>query len=74
MTITDSRNIQDSLHFIMQLRIKSQAQQISRGEATTNQCNPKDLPKLAKEQLRDAFTIVDDSQSTVKLKFRAGMA
>ena len=74
MTISDSRNIQDALHFIMQLRIKSQARQISRGETTTNQCNPKDLPKLAKEQLRDAFTIVDDSQTAIRLKFRAGLS
>jgi CBS domain-containing protein len=72
LTINDSRNLQDALHFIMQLRIKSQAKQVTRGEKTTNLCNPKDLPKLAKEQLRDAFTIVDDAQTAVRLKFRAG--
>ncbi len=74
LTINDSRNLQDALHFIMQLRIKSQAKQVSRGEKTTNLCSPKDLPKLAKEQLRDAFTIVDDAQTAVRLKFRAGFA
>ncbi len=73
LTINDSRNLQDALHFIMQLRIKSQAKQVTRGQKTTNKCNPKDLPKLAKEQLRDAFTIVDDAQSAVRLKFRAGL-
>ena len=72
LTINDSRNLQDALHFIMQLRIKSQAKQVTRGEKTTNMCNPNDLPKLAKEQLRDAFTIVDDAQTAVRLKFRAG--
>jgi CBS domain-containing protein len=73
MTINDSRNLQDALHFIMQLRINSQAKQVTRGEKTSNQCNPNDLPKLAKEQLRDAFTIVDDAQTAVRLKFRAGL-
>ena len=32
-----------------------------------------DLPKLAREQLRDAFTIVHNAQAAVRLKFRAGM-
>jgi CBS domain-containing protein len=74
LTINDSRNIQDALHFIMRLRLKSQARQITRGEKLTNQCNPKDLPTLAKKQLRDAFTIVDISQSAIRLKFRAGLS
>lgn len=73
LTINDSRNMQDALHFIMQLRIRSQARQIVRGEKTSNHCTPKDLPKLAKEQLRDAFTILDTAQDAVRLKFRAGM-
>ncbi len=73
LTINDSRNLQDALHFIMQLRINAQARQIQRDEKTSNHCNPKDLPKLAKEQLRDAFTIVDQAQNTVRLKYRAGL-
>ena len=74
LTINDSRNLQDALHFIMRLRINSQARQITRGEQITNQCNPKDLPKMAKKQLRDAFTIVDNAQTAIRLKFRAGLS
>lgn len=74
LTINDSRNLQDALHFIMQLRIRYQAGQISHGMKTSNHCNPRDLPRLARKQLRDAFKIVDDAQTAVRLKFRAGMS
>ena len=73
MTIVDSRNLVDALHFIQQLRIKHQCDQIIRGEKVSNFINPKDLPKMAKEQLRDAFTIIDDAQSAIRQTYRAGM-
>jgi CBS domain-containing protein len=73
MTIVDSRNLADALHFIQQLRIRHQCEQITRGEKVSNHLNPKDLPKMAKEQLRDAFTIIDDAQSAVRQSYRAGM-
>ncbi|MEH6634623.1 MAG: DUF294 nucleotidyltransferase-like domain-containing protein [Halioglobus sp.] len=73
MTIVDSRNLADALHFIQHQRIKHQCNQILRGEKVTNFLNPKDLPKMAKEQLRDAFTIIDDAQSAVRQTYRAGM-
>jgi len=73
MTITDSRNLADALHFIQRQRIEFQAEQISRGEEVSNHLNPGSLSKMAKEQLRDAFTIIDDSQSAVKNAYRQGM-
>ena len=73
MTIVDSRNLLDALHFIQQQRIKQQCGQIVRGEKISNFINPKDLPKMAKEQLRDAFTIIDDAQSAIRQTYRAGM-
>jgi CBS domain-containing protein len=73
MTIVDSRNRLDALHFIQQQRIKQQCGQIVRGEKISNFINPKDLPKMAKEQLRDAFTIIDDAQSAIRQTYRAGM-
>jgi len=73
MSITDSRNLADALHFIQRQRIEYQAQQISRGEAVSNFLKPRSLSKMAKEQLRDAFTIIDESQSAVKQAFRQGM-
>jgi CBS domain-containing protein len=73
ITITNSRNLADALHFIQQLRIKHQCEQVTRGEKISNFLNPRDLPRLAKEQLRDAFTIIDEAQSSIRQTYRAGM-
>ena len=73
MTIATSRNLADAMHFIQQMRIKHQCEQITSGEKVSNNLNPRDLPKMAKEQLRDAFTIIDEAQSAVRHTYRAGM-
>ncbi|QFU75229.1 cyclic nucleotide-binding/CBS domain-containing protein [Halioglobus maricola] len=73
MTIATSRNLADALHFVQQMRIKHQCEQILRGEKVSNFLNPRDLPKMAKEQLRDAFTIIDEAQSSIRQTYRAGM-
>jgi CBS domain-containing protein len=74
LTITNSRNLADALHFIQQLRIRHQCEQVMRGESVSNFLNPRDLPKMAREQLRDAFTIIDEAQSAIRQTYRAGMA
>jgi CBS domain-containing protein len=74
LTITNSRNLADALHFIQQLRISHQCQQVMRGESVSNFLNPRDLPKMAREQLRDAFTIIDEAQSAIRQTYRPGMA
>lgn len=73
MTITDSRNLTDALHFIQRQRLAHQSQQILQGEKVSNFLKPRDLPKLAKEQLRDAFTIIDEAQAAIKLAYRQGL-
>tara|TARA_R110002110_G_scaffold406421_1_gene626471 strand:- start:304169 stop:306109 length:1941 start_codon:yes stop_codon:yes gene_type:complete len=73
LTIVDSRNLADALHFIQHQRIQHQCQQIVSGEPVTNFINPKDLPKMAREQLRDAFTIIDEAQAAVRQTYRAGL-
>ncbi|MEE4192985.1 MAG: DUF294 nucleotidyltransferase-like domain-containing protein [Halieaceae bacterium] len=73
MAIGDSRNLADALRFMQQLRIRHQAAQVSRGETPDNFLKPNDLPKLAREQLRDAFKILDDSQAALRQKYRAGL-
>jgi CBS domain-containing protein len=74
LTIVDSRNLADALNYIQQRRIKNQCEQIARGEKPGNFLNPRDLPKMAKEQLRDAFTIIDEAQSAVRQRYRAGLS
>ena len=68
-----ARNLADALHFIQQQRIKHQCEQILKGEKVSNFLNPRDLPKMAKEQLRDAFTIIDEAQTGVRHTYRAGL-
>lgn len=73
MAMGDSRNLADALHFLQQQRIVHQAAQVARGEAPDNFLNPSDLPKLAREQLRDAFKILDDAQAALRQTYRAGL-
>ncbi len=73
MTIIDSRNLCDALTFIQQVRVQHQSEQVLAGEAPDNFVNPKILPRLAREQLRDAFTIIDEAQSSVRSTYRAGL-
>lgn len=73
MSLVNSRNLQDALHCIQQQRLNHQCELILAGEPSSNYINPKDLPKLAKEQLRDAFTIIDEAQTALRLQFRGGL-
>ena len=73
LTRTDSRNLSDALAFMMQVRVNHHARQINAGEKPDNFCNPNQLAKLAREQLRDAFTLISDSQQAVKQRYRQGM-
>jgi CBS domain-containing protein len=73
LAASDSRKLQKALHFIMHLRIQNQARQISLGERTSNYCNPADLSRQTREQLRDVFTVINDAQGAVRRTFRAGM-
>ena len=69
----DSRNLQDALRFLMQLRLQLQAQQIRDGKPLSNYCNPHELPTLGREQLRDAFRLVHDAQRAVRQRYRQGL-
>lgn len=73
MTMGDSRNLADALHCIQQHRLQHQCQQIMAGETPDNFLKPHELPTLAREQLRDAFTLIDESQAAVRQTYRAGM-
>lgn len=74
LRINDSRNLSDALHYIQRLRLNHQVELTEAGEKVTNYLNPRALPKLAKEQLRDAFTVIDEAQTAIRLKYRAGMS
>jgi CBS domain-containing protein len=73
LTIVDSRNIQDALQVLMQLRLVHQAEEIVKGQSPSNYVNPASLSKIVAKQLKDAFGIVKDAQQGVKLKYRPGL-
>lgn len=73
MTIVDSRNIQDALQLLMQLRLSHQAQDIVNGKTPNNYINPASLSKIVAKQLKDTFGIVKDAQQGIKLKYRPGL-
>ncbi|HCM04918.1 MAG TPA: nucleotidyltransferase [Oceanospirillales bacterium] len=73
LTIVDSRNIQDALQVLMQLRLVHQAEEIVKGQKPSNYVNPVSLSKIVAKQLKDAFGIVKDAQQGVKLKYRPGL-
>ena len=73
LTIADGRNLLDAFDYIQQLRVQNQSRQIARGETASNYSNPKDLPDLARKHLRDAFTVVHDSQEALRLNYRQGL-
>lgn len=74
MTIEDSRNMQDALRVIMQLRTQHQATQITQGHKPSNYIDPNNLSKIMRKQIKDAFSVVMDAQQAVKLNYRQGMA
>lgn len=73
LSIGDSRNLADALHCIQQQRLQQQCQRVLRGEKPDNFLDPRGLPTLAREQLRDAFTVIDEAQAALRLNYRAGL-
>lgn len=72
MALKDSRNLQDALNFIMQIRLENQCQQIREAKTPDNFINPKQLGSLARRQLRDAFALINDAQDALALDFSGG--
>lgn len=69
----DARNLADALHCLQRLRLQNHVDQQIRNEALSNFIRPRSLSKMAREQLRDAFSIIHDAQSALRLNFRQGM-
>jgi CBS domain-containing protein len=73
LALADARNLSDALHCIQRVRIEHQCDRVMRGEDVDNFIDPGRLPRLDREQLRDAFTIIDEAQSGLRQTFRAGL-
>ena len=65
-----SRNLLDALKFISNLRIRHQADQISRGVAADNFLPPDSLSSLERKYLKDAFEAIKDAQEVLHNRYR----
>jgi CBS domain-containing protein len=73
LAIADGRNLQDAFDYLMQLRVGEQVKQLTHGEKVSNHYNPNNLPELGRKHLRDAFTVIHDSQEALRLNYRRGL-
>lgn len=73
MALADSRNLEDALTLITQIRLDAQVQQLLAGETPSNYLDPKSLGKLQRGYLKDAFTVVNDAQTAARMRYRPGL-
>jgi CBS domain-containing protein len=64
-----SANLLDAFEFISNLRLEHQAEQIRNGDAPDNFMSPKQLSKLEREHLKDAFKVVQTMQATLEMRY-----
>lgn len=65
----DALNLADAHEFIAHMRLANQGVQYRQGQEITNYLKPQQLSSLVRHQLRDAFKVVHDAQSGLRLKF-----
>jgi len=63
----------DAHEFIASLRSSNQSQQIQLGEEVNNHLAPDSLGPLVRNQLKDAFAVVAESQRALKMRFGHGV-
>ncbi len=62
-------DLTDALEFISTVRLKHQAQQVSRGENIDNYVLPEQLTSLERRHLKDAFDVVSTIQSVMAQRY-----
>ena len=65
-------NLLDAYEFIGELRIEHQAAQIRKGEKADNFLSPKQLSRLERAHLRDAFKVIQTMQESLSQRYHAG--
>ena len=73
LTLKDSRNLTDAHEFISRLRLVHQGEQLRDGVKPDNHLNPSTFSSLSRHQLRDAFAVVNNAQSALRVKFTHGL-
>lgn len=62
LTKASADNLIDAYEFLGMLRVEHQAKELMRGESADNYLSPKDLSKLEREHLKDAFKVIKGLQ------------
>ncbi|WP_394133283.1 DUF294 nucleotidyltransferase-like domain-containing protein [Shewanella maritima] len=65
----DALNLADAHEFIAHMRLSNQGYQATNNLLVSNYLKPQHMSSLLRHQLRDAFKVVHDAQSGLKLKF-----
>ncbi|SQH77259.1 putative signal-transduction protein containing cAMP-binding and CBS domains [Shewanella benthica] len=65
----DALNLADAHEFIAHMRLSNQGYQDKHSQQITNYLKPQHLSSLVRHQLKDAFKVVYDAQSGIRLKF-----
>ncbi len=73
LTINESRNLQDALKIIIQIRLREQVKELTQSLAPNNYIDPDNLSKLDRRRLRDAFAVIKDAQKSIQMRYRQGM-
>jgi CBS domain-containing protein len=72
ISLQDTRTLSDSLEYIARLRLENQGRQLAAGRRPSNFLNPDNVSGLVRQQLRDAFKLVNTAQDAVHSKFTRG--
>ena len=72
LSMEESGNLLDAHEFIAGLRLANQVKAIDAGNELSNSLNPDNLSALVRHQLKDAFSVVRDSQQHAKMRFGYG--
>ena len=62
LTRESAENLIDAYEFLGMLRVEHQAKELMRGESADNYLSPKEISKLEREHLKDAFKVIKSLQ------------
>lgn len=62
LTRESAENLIDAYEFLGMLRVEHQAKELMRGESADNYLSPKEISKLEREHLKDAFKVIKHLQ------------
>jgi len=69
ITKSSADNLIDAYEFLGVLRVKHQAKKLSQGLEADNYLSPKELSKLEREHLKDAFKVIKTLQDSRQASF-----